>query len=499
MTFLKLFQRCEFMIKSVRYISVILILSIAFLTLSGCGENTDMAPQANVNLIQNAMNISVNNKTLDTKTLEAQMGAFSGEVNTVYEVLFEQPTDVNTIVLSEGTESSVRSFAIEAEKNGEYVRVYEQDIIGSYRYCAFDTITTNGFRIIITEVEKDTQFNITSTEAFFIQRGREEFKVTSYALGSDVYKKEFFNSGALNIITDIIVFGLTSFDSEGSIIYNDILVDNKTVSGKDALKKVIENVRGFAGQLKKQVRIHINLLGPEAVGTFNSWEDEMIAKGDLHALAFEDNREKLVASVISLVNEFGVDGIYFDYEYPIKSNHKKAFGNFLRELKKNMPDKILGAALASWCMDLSRSAIDSLDAVEIMAYDQFDFLGNHSSFESGVSAIEAFIEQGYERKKLSLGIPFYARPSDQGAFWYSYSLEADKLGKYKNFVTGPALSAEDKCETRYYNSYQMTYDKTAYAYDSGIGGVMVWHLNCDLPFNNEISLFKAISDSLHSN
>ena len=57
MTFLKLFQRCEFMIKSVRYISVILILSIAFLTLSGCGENTDMAPQANVNLIQNAMNI----------------------------------------------------------------------------------------------------------------------------------------------------------------------------------------------------------------------------------------------------------------------------------------------------------------------------------------------------------------------------------------------------------------------------------------------------------
>lgn len=487
------------MTNPVKYISFILILSITFLAISGCGDNPDSNSEANLNLIQSAMNISVNNKTLDMLTLEAQMGAFSGGTGTVYEVIFELPTTINTIVLSEGSESSVRSFSIEAEKNGEYVNIYSQDIIGSLRYCAFDTITTNGLRIIITEVAQDTQFNITYTEAYYIQRGKEDFKVTSYALGSDVYKKEYFNSGALEIITDIVIFGLTSFDSEGNIINNDILVDNKTVNGKDALKNVIENVRFFEGQLNKQVKIHINLLGPEAAGTFDSWDDEMIAKGDSHALAFDDNREKLVASVVSLINEYGVDGIYFDYEYPIKSKHKKAFSNFLRELKKNMTDKILGVALASWCMDLSPIAIEALDAVEIMAYDQFDFLGNHSSFENGVSAIEAFIQQGYEKEKLSLGIPFYSRPSDQGAFWYSYSLEADKLGKYKNFVNGPAFSAEDKCETRYYNSYQMTYDKTAYAYDLGIGGVMVWHLSCDLPFNNDISLFKAISDSIDTN
>ncbi len=480
------------------FTSLILILAIISAAFSGCKSKSDTEQNNEINVIHNAMNISVNNKTLDAKTLEAEMGAFSGGKGTVYETLFEQPVKINTIILQEGSENAVKSFTVEAEINGEYTPIYEQDAVGHLRYCAFDTVTTNGFRIIVNDAGQDGQFQITSTEAYCIEREKREFRITSYLIGSEAYKKEYFNTAALNVVTDIIVFGLMSFDCDGNIIYNDITVDGKSVSGKDALNTVLGNIRGSAAELGKNIMIHINLLGPDADGTYEDWDGEMIAKGDMHALAFKDNREKLIASITALLDEYSLDGIYFDYEYPIKDKHKKAYSSFLAELKKNIPEKVLGAALAKWCCDLSSAAKNALDRVEIMAYDEFDSSGNHSSFYASVSAIDAFLGEGYEKEKLSLGIPFYARPADRGAFWYCYSLEADRLGKFKNFVTGSAPAADDKCETRYYNSYQMTYDKTAYAYDTGIGGVMIWHMNCDLRYNSELSLFKAIFNTVQS-
>lgn len=480
------------------FISLILIIAIISTAFSGCKGKSDTEQNEEINVIHNAMNISVNNKTLDSKTLEAEMGAFSGGKGAVYETLFEQPVKINTVILREGSENAVRSFTVEAEINGEYTPIYEQDAVGPLRYCAFDSVTTSGLRIIVNDAEQDGQFQITSTEAYCIEREKREFRITSYLIGSEAYKKEYFNTAALNVVTDIIVFGLTSFDCDGNIVYNDITVDGKAVNGKDALKTVLGNIRSSAAELDKSVKIHINLLGPDAVGTYENWDDEMIAKGDMHSLAFKDNRERFISSITALLDEYSLDGVYFDYEYPIKDKHTKAFGSFLVELKKSIPEKVLGAALAKWCCDLSAAAKNALDRVEITAYDEFDSFGNHSSFYTSVSAIDTFISEGYEKEKLSLGIPFYGRPADKGAFWYSYSLEADKLGKFNNFVTGPALAADDECLTRYYNSYQTTFDKTAYAYDTGIGGVMVWHMSCDLRYNSELSLFRAVFNSIQS-
>ena len=48
---------------------------------------------------------------------------------------------------------------------------------------------------------------------------------------------------------------------------------------------------------------------------------------------------------------------------------------------------------------------------------------------------------------------------------------------------------------QYVNSYQMVSDKTAFAIDAGLGGIMVWHYSCDLPYDNQYSLFRAISET----
>ena len=49
-----------------------------------------------------------------------------------------------------------------------------------------------------------------------------------------------------------------------------------------------------------------------------------------------------------------------------------------------------------------------------------------------------------------------------------------------------------------FNSVQMIKDKTAFANDYGLGGVMVWHYTCDVPYEDDLSLFKAIQTSLNT-
>ncbi len=47
-----------------------------------------------------------------------------------------------------------------------------------------------------------------------------------------------------------------------------------------------------------------------------------------------------------------------------------------------------------------------------------------------------------------------------------------------------------------FNGVQIIKDKTAFANDYGVGGVFSWHYSCDVPYENDLSLFKAIQTSL---
>ena len=60
----------------------------------------------------------------------------------------------------------------------------------------------------------------------------------------------------------------------------------------------------------------------------------------------------------------------------------------------------------------------------------------------------------------------------------------DENGLYHEARTGLVFS---------FNTPRVVYDKTAWAIDNGFGGVMVWNYACDVPADNEASLFRAIA------
>lgn len=428
-------------------------------------------------------------------------GSLTGKEGASFELNFSGVTTFNTVVLKEKG-SNITEFSIQIinPETQSYETIYTQDEIGAYRYCAFDKVTTSGIRVLISGATE--KYKITDIEVYninhLIDENESDFRVTSYMIADRVYDKDNINPDVFETITDVILFGVNVFDENGQISYQDKEINGENVPGKQVFDTALANLREAIGG--REVNIYVNFLGPDAQTDSSDWDEQMNDKGDRHAKAFKSGG--LAKYIGQFVKDHQLDGVFFDYEFPLKSSHAKAYSNFLVEMKKELGDKVLGAALADWNLNLTSKAYDSLDLIEVMAYDLFDERGNHAGFNHSVNSLASFKKKGIDFAKLDFGIPFYARPKDGGAYWYDYKSESAILGKFKNYSgattdkNGEAIEYSDV--GRYYNSPQMVFDKTAFAMNYGVGGVMVWHYTCDLPYSDDNSLFRSIGNAVNS-
>lgn len=307
------------------------------------------------------------------------------------------------------------------------------------------------------------------------QQRAENLRVVAYIIADNAAMMEAIDESHLDDLTDIILIGsLAGFDAEGRVNLSSDFEQILTIA-----KEKIGT---------RPIRLHLNLLGPWATanGTF---EENMYALGEVHRQAFVSG--VLEGNIRSVLETYELDGVFFDYEFPVALVHKVAFSKFLVSLKKTLgEDYVLGAALASWCAQLSRAAIRSLDMVEVMSYDVWDEgTGLHSSFEITRAIIKGMRKLGYRRNQLDVGIPFYARPTTEEPIWYDYKEYYDKIdenGYAPDEAHGLIAS---------FNTPAVVYEKTQWAIKKGLGGVMIWHYACDLPADNSASLFNAVAQA----
>lgn len=302
----------------------------------------------------------------------------------------------------------------------------------------------------------------------------EDFRITSYIIADRIQDIKNLHTEDFDIITDVILIGSVRFDENGAVN------DNAEVT-----KTALDNLRAVIGD--RTVKIYITVLGPSAQTESEDWYEQMDDLASRHTNAFKC--EALASDFARLVNDYGFDGLFFDYEYPIAKKHWKSFSKFLVELKGELGEKELGAALSNWDLNLSKEAMAAVDRVEMMLYDMYDSEGRHSTYEHSVELSADFIKHGYDKSTLDFGLPFYARPTDQDAFWYDYAGYYDKLDA-DNMAQIP-----ENGKTAYFNTPEIIKKKTAYALENGFGGVMIWHYNCDLPSSDSHSLLKAIGEA----
>lgn len=465
--------------KNIRKIlSIILVLALIF-SLSSCTVSYEIPKNDDFSVMKNAEIIG------DLKGTVASEGTF-------IEVRFSEETTFDTVVIEE-KDNQIDKFSIWVEdENGEYQSIYQQDRIGDYRYCEIGEHTADSLKICINS-SNENQFELKDIDVLNVKDNKnKDFRVTSYLVCQWFYGNENIEVEKMNTLTDIILFGVARFDENGKVYLQDLDINGEMVSGEIIFKDIIEIIK----TTNPNANIHCNILGPDGVDADN--------KEALHSKAFVDNSDALVENILELLKTYDFDGIFFDYEYPYKLESIEDYSDFLVKLDSHLGHYILGAAFSHWSGNhISKKAIESLDRVEIMAYDNMGEYNAHAEFASvgGVLAVGDLIKQGYDISKCDLGLPFYGRTHGGDEAWPSYAQIAGDLenNPFKNTVAKSYMNGVTSGDiTTSFNGVQMIRDKTAFANDYGLGGVMVWHYTCDVDYESDLSLFKAVQTSLES-
>lgn len=437
----------------------------------------------------------LNNKPVEREFSIISQGKIVGKLkgnadseNNYFDIVFRDSVEFDTVVLKEKDES-VTEFSVSVkDENGQFQKVYEQERIGKYRYCVLGETKTDTVRITIHSAV-DNKFKIKDVDILNVTENKnDDFRVTSYLVCQWFYGNENIDVKKMNTITDFILFGVARFDENGNVYLQDLDINGKMVSGDKIFKDVIADIKSA----NPDVNIHCNILGPGGA----DYEK-------LHTQAFEKNDDELIENILNLLETYDFDGLFFDYEYPYSEESIDAYSDFIVNLDSYMDDYILGAALAHWGANISYGARQALDRIEIMSYDNMTETNRHAEFATvgGVVAIEDFDKRGYDLSKCDLGLPFYGRTHGGEEAWPSYAqIAPDITSPFQNYVNKSYLNGGtygDGLLTSF-NGVQIIKDKTAFAHDYGLGGVMVWHYTCDVPYEDDLSLFKAIQTSLNT-
>ena len=312
--------------------------------------------------------------------------------------------------------------------------------------------------------------SVTGASGVTLNQRAENLRVTAYVVVRSAEEVETLDPSHFSQLTDMILMGAASFDTEGRV----------NLCGDFA--ELIEGIKALTEGL--DVNCYLNILGPGATeGT--TFQEQMYSQGERHRAAFESG--VLEDNIKAVLDEYGLDGVAFDYEFPLEDIHKQTFGSFLVSLDNTLGDGYkICAALSGWNAGLPKDAIKVIDIAEVMCYDLWDSDGKHATMNVMKDVMKQMRDHGYKRAQLDIGLPFYARPTTEDAYWYAYKDYYNKIdedGLVTDETTGLIAS---------FNTPEVIYKKTQWAIRNGYGGVMIWNYGNDVPADNDASLFNQI-------
>lgn len=219
--------------------------------------------------------------------------------------------------------------------------------------------------------------------------------------------------------------------------------------------------------------------------------------------ATDANRKSFAKDCLRVVEEFGLDGIDIDWEYPTSdaagiSASPEDTDNFtllMKELRKALPaGKLLTMASVATAEYVNfKEVIEYLDFVNIMTYDMASAPKHHSGMyrsemSPGITCEEgilAHFEAGVPMEKLVFGMPFYGRASGVLEGFNDYKnllqLPADKFtAEWDDIAKAPYLvEVESGNVVCTYDDPRSIAIKCDYIAEKGMKGAMYWDYDGD--------------------
>lgn len=210
-----------------------------------------------------------------------------------------------------------------------------------------------------------------------------------------------------------------------------------------------------------------------AVGGWNNGDD-----GAFESLAANSTyRNNFVNNLINFVNQYNLDGIDIDWEYPDNGASANNYAALMQQLSTEMHNRgklLTAAVVAVNGASILSSVFNMVDFLNLMAYDANNF--DHSTYSYAQQSINYWKGRGLPASKVVLGVPFYGRPS-----WESFAA----------LIARGANPQADVYQGVGYNGINTIKSKTNLAFDQG-SGIMIWELSQDATGSN--SLLSAINE-----
>lgn len=215
-----------------------------------------------------------------------------------------------------------------------------------------------------------------------------------------------------------------------------------------------------------------------AIGGWNNGDDSAFAS----MASRSDYRQTFVQSVVSFINQYNLDGVDIDWEYPESGSEANNFTLLMQSLSAEMHSrgKLLSAAVTATDFpgSVNTTVINAVDYLNLMVYDLGD---PHSPYSAAENAMVYWRNQeGLPQEKAVLGVPFYSR---SGGVYRAYK---DIIAQY-----GSNAAYQEYTGGLDYNGIPTIQAKAQLSLDVG-GGIMFWELSQDTL--DGTSLLSAIWD-----
>ena len=203
-------------------------------------------------------------------------------------------------------------------------------------------------------------------------------------------------------------------------------------------------------------------------------------------VASSSNITNFVNNMIAFCNQYGLDGVDIDWEYPNPGTQASQFLTMMTQLSSALHNsgRVLSVAvIGEDDNDYIQSGMFSVvDMVMIMAYDDNNFL--HSTYELGTQCLAYWLGRGCPVSEAILGVPFYGHDSSQNPNSDAAEVE------YNTILADGANAQLDAYSSFGYNGILTMKSKTSYAM-ANAGGIGIWELSGDATGSN--SLLTAIN------
>lgn len=358
-----------------------------------------------------------------------------------------------------------------------------------------------------------------------------ERRVVGYFTAWSVYERDFHVHEIDAARLTHLNYGFANLTPEGICALGDKYADTEKAYPGD---EDSQPLKGSFHQLQLLKQAHPHLRALLSVGGW-TWSGNFSP-----AAASAAGRQELAASCVTLMRDYGFDGLDIDWEFPVggglegnqvSPDDKHNYTLLLAELRAQL--EVAGAedgrhylltiaapAGPEILKNLELAELPAyLDWINLMAYDFFGAWAPATGFNAPLhapqddpdpthaamsvdAAVSAYLAAGVPADQLVLGVPFYGRSFQAagGLFaphggagpgtWEPGVLDYHDLAA--NYVpTYTRQWHEDAAAPWLYDAASQTmisYDdpesiarKAAYIVDRGLGGAMVWELSGDTP------------------